>query len=199
MAPYKPSKATPFTLVTVLALSLTLIAAKGDRVEITGESKYTYGDKESLLEAKETAKNLAIREAIESYQVFVNSTSDIQDFRVLSDLIQTIATGHLHNLKVEQTEEGRTLHVKVRAYLVPSEIKTVLDQKLNRPPAKLVTPSPKARNLNCKDFPSQAAAQAALRNDPSDPHGLDNDRDGVACERNPPPYDRVPVLRPRQR
>ncbi len=197
MAPYKPPKATPFTLVTVLALSLTLIAAKGDRVEIVGESKYTYGDKESLLEAKETAKSLAIREAIESYQVFVNSTSDIQDFRVRSDLIQTIATGHLHNLKVEQTEDGRTLHVKVRAYIVESEIKAVLNQKLNPAPPPVVHAKPptRARNLNCKDFASQAAAQAALRNDPSDPHGLDRNRDGVACERNPPPYDRSPVLR----
>jgi serine/threonine protein kinase len=48
---------------------------------------------------------------------------------------------------------------------------------------------------NCSDFPSQAAAQAALRANPSDPDGLDRDRDGIACETNRPPLDRTPVPR----
>lgn len=49
---------------------------------------------------------------------------------------------------------------------------------------------------NCSDFPSQADAQAVLRADPSDPNRLDgNDRDGIACENNPAPRDRVPVQR----
>ncbi len=37
---------------------------------------------------------------------------------------------------------------------------------------------------NCADFPSQAAAQAVLRADPSDPNRLDADLDGIACEWN---------------
>jgi hypothetical protein len=58
---------------------------------------------------------------------------------------------------------------------------------------------------NCDDFESQAAAQAHLRSDPSDPDGLDarpgpadgNDQaggDGIACEGNPAPFDREPVF-----
>ena len=43
--------------------------------------------------------------------------------------------------------------------------------------------------IDCPDFPNQAAAQAVLRADPSDPHHLDLDRDGIACEKNPPPRD----------
>jgi micrococcal nuclease len=35
---------------------------------------------------------------------------------------------------------------------------------------------------DCADFPSQAAAQAELGRDPSDPSGLDDDGDGQACE-----------------
>lgn len=38
------------------------------------------------------------------------------------------------------------------------------------------------RDLNCGDFDSQAEAQAVLDKDPSDPHGLDRDNDGEACE-----------------
>jgi hypothetical protein len=48
---------------------------------------------------------------------------------------------------------------------------------------------------NCADFASQADAQAVLRADPSDPWGLDRDRDGIACESNRAPKDLVPVLR----
>jgi hypothetical protein len=36
--------------------------------------------------------------------------------------------------------------------------------------------------LNCKDFPSQAAAQREYQRDRSDPNNLDADNDGQACE-----------------
>jgi hypothetical protein len=39
-----------------------------------------------------------------------------------------------------------------------------------------------AGDQDCDDFASQAAAQAHLEADPSDPDGLDADDDGVACE-----------------
>ena len=44
------------------------------------------------------------------------------------------------------------------------------------------TPAFAQDDQNCADFPSQAAAQAHLRQDPSDPDRLDADNDGVACE-----------------
>ena len=71
--------------------------------------------------------------------------------------------------------------------------------------AALATPAWAQDDQNCSDFPSQAAAQAHLRADPSDPDGLDarpgpadgNDQaggDGIACESNPGPFDREPVF-----
>ena len=43
-------------------------------------------------------------------------------------------------------------------------------------------------DVNCSDFSSQAAAQAAYENSgPGDPNGLDADGDGIACETNPCP------------
>ncbi len=44
-----------------------------------------------------------------------------------------------------------------------------------------------AADLDCKDFPSQAAAQANLNANPSDPNHLDADHDGKACETFPYP------------
>ena len=48
----------------------------------------------------------------------------------------------------------------------------------------------------CADYASQAQAQAALRRDPVSAGRLDDDRDGIACESNPAPTDKAPVVRP---
>src|SRR3712207_2204487 len=40
-------------------------------------------------------------------------------------------------------------------------------------------------DLDCSDFDTQQEAQAELERDPSDPHGLDADKDGIACEELP--------------
>jgi hypothetical protein len=54
----------------------------------------------------------------------------------------------------------------------------------------------------CASFPTHAAAQAHLRNDPTDPLLLDRNRNGIACEGADgagfvnPPLDHVPVPRP---
>lgn len=40
-------------------------------------------------------------------------------------------------------------------------------------------------DLDCEDFATQEEAQAVLDDDPSDPHRLDGDNDGHACESRP--------------
>jgi hypothetical protein len=55
----------------------------------------------------------------------------------------------------------------------------------------LLASSATAGAVSCSDFASQAAAQSYFlsHGGPSqDPAGLDPDRDGLACESNPPPY-----------
>ncbi|WP_225902679.1 thermonuclease family protein [Pseudanabaena sp. PCC 6802] len=42
-----------------------------------------------------------------------------------------------------------------------------------------------AKDLDCKDFKTQREAQAVLNADRTDPHRLDRDRDGIACESLP--------------
>ena len=67
----------------------------------------------------------------------------------------------------------------------------------------ILAPAAYAQELNCDDFPNQAAAQQELREDPSDPEGLDglpgeafSGIQGVACEDLPPPTDFDPVVPP---
>lgn len=62
-------------------------------------------------------------------------------------------------------------------------------------PTNTPTVPPRSNQYDCADFGSQAAAQAYLRLYPDDPSRLDRDRTGIACERNPAPYDRTPVPR----
>ncbi len=59
----------------------------------------------------------------------------------------------------------------------------------------VLPPDERADRRDCDDFASQAAAQTALRDDPTDPDGLDHDRDGIACEENAAPRDEDPVPR----
>jgi hypothetical protein len=72
--------------------------------------------------------------------------------------------------------------------LVPIVLLTIA--ALGAAPAALA----QAGDQDCSDFPSQAAAQAHLRADPTDPDGLDSDSDGIACESLGAPFDRTPVL-----
>ncbi|WP_340685945.1 excalibur calcium-binding domain-containing protein [Amycolatopsis coloradensis] len=50
------------------------------------------------------------------------------------------------------------------------------------PPSTTETRAPRSTDKDCADFPSQAAAQAELKKNPRDPHKLDGDHDGYACE-----------------
>jgi hypothetical protein len=69
---------------------------------------------------------------------------------------------------------------------------------LRRPPARTTAPvaagltlvltlsgCPVGADRNCDDFTTQPEAQRQLDRDRGDPHGLDVDGDGVACEQLP--------------
>ena len=77
---------------------------------------------------------------------------------------------------------------------VNATIQTVAAQP-TRTPIPVATSRPSSGDKNCSDFKSQAAAQAELRRDPSDPHNLDTDKDGIACESRPDPRDTKKVPR----
>lgn len=56
------------------------------------------------------------------------------------------------------------------------------------PPSAPAPPSPESTptgDLDCADFATQEETQATLDADPSDPHGLDGEGDGVPCESLP--------------
>ena len=112
-----------------IVLSLIWISFVFAQDKIQGSYTYTYGDKESLVEARQTCKDLAVRDAIESYYVFVESSTDVENFQTKEDIIQSIAAGYLKDLNiVEQKEEGRTITMVVEATVMPDEVKELVQQ-----------------------------------------------------------------------
>ncbi len=96
---------------------------------ISGTYSYTYGDKESLVEARQTCKDLALREAIESYYIFVESSTDVENFQLKEDIIKSITAGYVKNVQVvDQTEEGRTITMTVEATVNPGDVKSLVEK-----------------------------------------------------------------------
>ncbi|MBI3584764.1 MAG: hypothetical protein HY096_12585 [Nitrospinae bacterium] len=121
-------------LVHFIAIVILISSVESaEKTKITGEYSYTYGDNESIIEAKNICYSMAVRNAIESYKTFVVATSTVQDYKLIKDLIQTISSGYIEDLKtVEQTMNGRTVYTKVEGYIVPAVIDNVLKREVER-------------------------------------------------------------------
>lgn len=118
----------PITIFLFCLSSLTTnIYAK--MVKIEGEASYTYGDNESLIEARQFCLNLAKRNAIESYCTFIKSESYAKNFQLEKDTINTIAGGYLKNVEVvEKKETGRNLFYKISGYVDDAEIEKLIKE-----------------------------------------------------------------------
>ncbi|MBN1894166.1 hypothetical protein JW906_06710 [bacterium] len=109
---------------------------------IQGMYSYTYGDSESKVDARETCKNLALRDALESYAVYVESSTRIENYQLTSDEIRSLSAGVLRNIEiVEEKEEGRTLTLVVNATVDPGEIQAFMDQQKGREPSVAGAPA----------------------------------------------------------
>lgn len=124
--------------ITVISIVLLLLAycppgEATEKIKIIGEYSYTYGDSESLVEAKSICYSMAVRNAIESYKTFVTATSTVKDYQLIKDLIQTISSGYVEDLKtVKETVKGRTVYAEVEGYIVPGVVDKVLKREVSR-------------------------------------------------------------------
>ena len=117
-----------FLFLTIL-FPLTLFALD----TITGSYSYTYGDSESLVEARQLCKDLALRDALESYSIYIESSTTVENYEIKEDILHTIASGYLSNIEIlEQTEEGRTITTTVQATVQPEEVKTEIEKKIQQ-------------------------------------------------------------------
>lgn len=125
----------PYWTIFILATAMSLVSssANADRAKIRGEYCYTYGDSESLLIAKDIAYAMALRQAIENYKTFVTSTSVVNKYQLKKDLVETIASGYLEEIKVaKQDIKGRTICTEVIAYVNPAAVKRIIAKKVEK-------------------------------------------------------------------
>jgi len=100
--------------------------------KISGSACYTYGDNESLVQAEQMTKTLAVRNAIESYSTFIESTTKITDFQLSADLINTISSGQVKAVKVlKRLESGRKLCYTIEGFVEPKELKAEIKDYLS--------------------------------------------------------------------
>lgn len=117
----------------IIIIIPVFVFAQTDKIKVTGEYTYTYGDNESLLEAKSLCYTMAIRNAIESLTVYVESTASVDNYQLKNDLIQTIASGYIDNLKVEEeTFEDRKVHYKIVGDVIPNEVKLLIKNRVEK-------------------------------------------------------------------
>ena len=126
-----------FSLIKHYAFLLIYLSTigVGQRVQIEGEAEYNFSDNETLIEAKSLCYNMALRNAVESYQVFVSSMSDVQNMQLRNDIIQTLSTGYIENLTVVSEKidkNNNTIYYKLKAYIQPEPFKNALKQEVKR-------------------------------------------------------------------
>ncbi len=118
-----------FSLIWIIIILFANAAWCADK--ISGSACYTYGDNESLVQAEQMTKTLAIRNAIESYSTFIESTTKITDFQLSTDLINTISTGQVKAVKVlKRLESGRKICYTIEGFVEPNELKGVIKDYL---------------------------------------------------------------------
>lgn len=111
---------------------LSLLFAQSNRVKVEGDYSYTFGDSETLLEAKNICYSMAIREAIESHSTFITSTTTITH-TALNDLIQTLSSGYLEEITIiEEKIDGRNVYYKVEAFVQPELVKKTINREIKR-------------------------------------------------------------------
>lgn len=140
-------------LISISCLAAWAAAALGQDV-IRGTYSYTYGDKESLVEARQTCRDLAVRDAIESYYLYVESSSRVENSVLKDDIVGSLAAGVLKNLRtVDQQEEGRTVTVTVEAEVNPEEVRALVEKKLGENTPAAPEPSAvKSDTVASRDF-----------------------------------------------
>ncbi len=94
---------------------------------VEGKGCFIYGDHDTPASAKEKARMLARRDAIESYKTFIKAKSSIEKLELKEDIIDTLAAGYLYKTKIlDVSEDGREICLSIEAYVNPTEIDDAL-------------------------------------------------------------------------
>lgn len=129
----KESRVAPMTTLSalialVLMLNLALPESAVAVVErVRGDFTYTYGDGESLEQAKEKCKKAAMKNALESAMVHVRSEIRVSARGLSDGSIHTITAGNLNDVEImEERINGRTVYYSLEANVDTSALENSL-------------------------------------------------------------------------
>jgi len=119
------------TTITILAILLAGVANAAETIK--GHACYHYSDNESINAARDIALSMAKREALESYSVFVESTSTVENYVLKNDLISSLTAAVLKNLKVigkSEDTKNRKVCRTIQAKIEPLDVKNEIETKI---------------------------------------------------------------------
>lgn len=124
-------------IATVASLAVTVQAAEPNgRLEITGDYRYKARTTEPISDAKDLACREALRLAVVNSAVYREETASIVDSALLREVANSLATQHVQDQQIlEQSEQGRTVFCRVRAYLAAEESARAIRTQLAGGPA----------------------------------------------------------------
>jgi hypothetical protein len=110
-------------IAAVAGLAVVVQAAETNRrLEISGDYRYKARVSEGPAEARDIACREALRQAVVNSAVYREETAAIVDSALLREVANTLATDHVQDQKVvEQSEDGRAVFCRVKAYLSAEE------------------------------------------------------------------------------
>jgi len=92
---------------------------------------YRYGDDEAFNKARETAINIALKQAIRNHRVFIESSTRVKNFQLDDDIIATTSVAMLKETTVEKEErKPQEVCVTVTASLNTNSAEELIRQRL---------------------------------------------------------------------
>ena len=93
----------------------SVINSFSDQTKVMGEFRYTYGDNESLAQAKEICRRGALKNALESAMIFVSSDVRINTSGIDSLDIRSFALGAIKHVEsIDESVNDRDVHCRIK-------------------------------------------------------------------------------------
>lgn len=126
--------ASLFIVGTLTVASPSIVSAEDSpqvKETVRAAHCYRYGDNEAFNKARETAINIALKEAIRNHRVFVESSTRVKNFQLEDDIISTTSAMMLKETTVEKEErKPQEVCVTVTASFNPSSTEELIRQRL---------------------------------------------------------------------
>ena len=116
----------------LILLTLLISSALTFSKTIYGEYEYTYGDDETLTEAKQKCQTMAKRDAVEKFATYLRSETIVRNYETESDEIIANAEAMMTDIKVieEKIDKARsTVYYKISAEVDEKKILGVYEEK----------------------------------------------------------------------